>query len=213
MSLDITMGAPGEDQESVREQRQEQSRALYTQLARSKQLQYLSLQPAQTCRHSSNMEPFCLRLEMGVDLLAAQTQLEVINLYKNQQMDRNDVLWMVEHLKNLRMISGGLLNDKQVGKRAFKDKYLWDYELAKILNSHRIETPASVYDDGYLDDVQHLLGTGWPGAGRDDLVYVEEEHETLEETDQVAPEVQTVGWAAAAEWAVWSETGATEWSM
>ncbi|KAF9991141.1 hypothetical protein BGZ75_004625 [Mortierella antarctica] len=203
MSIDITKGTPGESEESVQDHRQEQSHALFAQIARLKQLRHLSLRPSQPRLHPNNKEPIRLRLGMGLHLLTAQTQLEVVYLYRGQNMDRNDVLWMVEHWKSLRMVSGGLLNDKKSEQKAFKGKYLWDFELAKTLNDHGIETPSSSYGDGYLDEVRHLLGKGWPDT--DDLVYVEEEPETLEETARAAQEVQ-----AADEW---SPPGPAEWVM
>ncbi|KAF9573865.1 hypothetical protein EC968_007822 [Mortierella alpina] len=194
MSIDITTGLPEASRESVQEQRLEQSRAVYAQLARLKQLQYLSLQPTQTRRQTINKECLCLRLKMGLDLLATLTRLEVIHLFGNQDMDRNDVRWMVEHWESLRVVSGGLLNGNKVDKRAFRDKYLWDYELSKILNHQGVETPWSIYGDGYLNEIRHLLGKGWPET--DDFVDVKEEpeiEEEEEEVDRMAQEVQAVG--------------------
>ncbi|KAF9283258.1 hypothetical protein BGZ68_005473 [Mortierella alpina] len=190
MSLEISKKPPADPPESIQEQRQEESRALCTQLGRLRHLRSLSLVPSQSRAALVDKEPFPLRLEMGLDLLAGQTQLEVINFSRGQDMDRNDILWMIEHLTSLRMISGGRLNSKKVESKAFKDKFLWDFELAKILNSHGIETPSTIYDPGYLDDVRHLLGKGWPES--DDLLYVEEEPAVLEETVQALEPPQTV---------------------
>ncbi|KAF9936132.1 hypothetical protein BGZ67_002658 [Mortierella alpina] len=192
MSLEITKGSPEEESpEAILEQRQQESRALCAQLARLRKLQSLSLTTTLPRTSLTNKEPFSLRLEMGLDLLAGLTQLEVINLDKDQDMDRNDILWIAENFTSLKMISGGRLNVKKAGPKAFKDKYLWDFELAKTLNGHGIETPMSTYEDGYLDDVRHLLGKGWPEI--DDLLSVEEEPAALEETVQaVAPEEAAV---------------------
>ncbi|KAF9952898.1 hypothetical protein BGZ70_000439 [Mortierella alpina] len=180
-AIEVTKEPPGESQVLMREQKQEQSRAIYAQLARLENLQYLSLKPRRWCSVSFGKESLSLRLEMGLDLLTAQTPLEVLHLYKSQNMDRNDILWMAKNWTNVRMVDGGLLSGRKAGKRAFKDKYLWDYEHARILNSHGVETLESVYEDAYLDEVRHLLGKGWPES--DDLVHVEEEPGDLEETD------------------------------
>ncbi|CAO3566035.1 unnamed protein product [Mortierella alpina] len=187
MSLEISNGAPEDPLETVQKLRQEQSRALYTQLARLKQLRYLSLRPESLAHSASGTEPLPLRLGMGLDLLAGQTQLQGIYLYKGQNMDRNDIFWIVENLTSLRMISGAQLNTRKEESKTFKGKFLWDYELGLILKRHGIATPFNIYEDGYLDDVRHLLGKGWPET--DDLLYVEEEPAPLEESVQVvAPE-------------------------
>ncbi|KAF9573866.1 hypothetical protein EC968_007823 [Mortierella alpina] len=187
MSLEITKGSAEDASVAAQEQRQQESRALYSQLARLRRLQSLAL----SLRHASlvDKEPLPLRLEMGLDLLAGQTELEMINLPKGQNMDRKDILWIVENLTSLRMISGGRLSDRTVGKWACKDKYLWDYELSLILNRHGIETPKSIYKDDYLDDVSHLLGKGWPET--DDLLYEEETPAGLEETAQAVAHEET----------------------
>ncbi|KAF9948924.1 hypothetical protein BGZ72_009188 [Mortierella alpina] len=192
ISLEITQEPPNGSPEAVQEQRQKESRALYMQLARLKQLRSLLLdnEECRTCSVDKNSLP--LRLEMGLEHLVAQTQLELICICEGQSMDRGDILWMVKHLRNLRMVAGRRLNVKKANTKAFKDKYLWDYELAKILNDHGIETPSSQYEQGYLDDMRHLLGKGWPET--DDLLYAGEEPAPLEKTVQtsVEEEVQTM---------------------
>ncbi|KAF9952899.1 hypothetical protein BGZ70_000440 [Mortierella alpina] len=187
MSLEISKGLPEDAPEAIREKRQQEGRALCAQLATLRTLRSISLTTAQPCSSVPDKEPLPLRLEMGLGLLAGQTQLESINLSKGQDMDRNDIFWIVENFTSLRMISGERLNSRKEEPKAFKDKYLWDYELAMILNRHGIATPSSIYKDGYLDDVRHLLGKGWPET--DDLLYVEEEPAALEESVQAtAPE-------------------------
>ncbi|KAF9948925.1 hypothetical protein BGZ72_009189 [Mortierella alpina] len=188
MSLEISKGSTFDTPEEIRELMEEESRALCTQLARLRQLRWLSL--GTTHRALTDKEPFPLRLEMGLDLLAAHTQLEVINFSRQQDMDRNDILWMVQHWTSLRMVSGGLLNAKKLETKAVKNKYIWDFELAKILNDHGIATPSSQYDPGYLDDVQHLLGKGWPES--DDLLSEETEPAPLEETVQAVAHQEAV---------------------
>ncbi|CAO3566034.1 unnamed protein product [Mortierella alpina] len=139
MAIEVTKGLPGESQGWM-EQRQEQSRVSCAQLARLKNLHYLSLEPRRPRRLPFDKECFSLRLGKGLDLLTAQTQLEVLNLYRCQSMDRNDILWMAKDWTSTRMVSGGLLSGKKAVEEVFKDKYLWDYEHAKILNSHGVKT-------------------------------------------------------------------------
>ncbi|KAF9944790.1 hypothetical protein BGZ72_001958, partial [Mortierella alpina] len=119
ISLEITRGSS------------EDSRAFFSQLARLKQLRSLTLHSAQRGADTVNKVPLPLWLEMGLDILAEQTKLEVINLCKDQNVDKNDILWMVKHLTSLRKISGGSLSDKKAERRAFKDRHLGEYELTK----------------------------------------------------------------------------------
>ncbi|KAF9283257.1 hypothetical protein BGZ68_005472 [Mortierella alpina] len=191
MSLEISKKSPWDSPQSFQKQSQEESRALFTQLGRLRHLRSLSLVPTVTSRDSlDDKEPFSLRLDLGLDLLAGNTQLEVIQLHKDQDMGRKDILWMIEHLTSLRMISGGRLNSKKVESKAFCKRYPWDFELAKILNSHGIETPSSIYEEGYLNDVRHLLGKGWPE--NDDLLYVVDEPAPLIGTVQTLAPAQTI---------------------
>jgi hypothetical protein len=86
-------------------------------------------------------------LSTGLDELSELKSLEQFMFHGHQNMIKRDVLWMIEHWPSLRLIDGGRLS---TGGSRFEERMnSWDAGLARILNSHRIRTPWSMYAKDY----------------------------------------------------------------
>ncbi|KAG0200272.1 hypothetical protein BGX28_006637 [Mortierella sp. GBA30] len=168
----------------IREQIQEQNRAVYGQLAKLLQLKVLDLSVSPSMTHMLGRALLALQLDMGLDLLSGLTKLEAIYLSKDQEMRRKDALWIVENWTRLKAIIGGRLSSRKISKVSM-DKYVWDYELSRILNGHGILTPSSVYTEGYLDEERHLLGEDWLES--------EDVSDYEDKEDGIEPQVDTAG--------------------
>ncbi|KAI1314563.1 hypothetical protein EDD11_001992 [Mortierella claussenii] len=170
-------------------QEQERSRAVFTQLAQLKQLRVLDLSSRDRFRRGSYQQvPLPFQLHMGLELLEGLTRLEKISYSGEQCMAKKDVVWITNHLTQLRVFhgEGGRLNSKRDVSVA-KEKYVWDFELSKILNKSGMATPGSVYDKGYLDKEKYVMGDGWPALDEDEEDYQEEDMADLIADSSLVP--------------------------
>ncbi|KAF9980753.1 hypothetical protein BGZ65_004718 [Modicella reniformis] len=129
------------------------SRLVYSRLAALKNLRVIDLRSQHKHYWLICQWPLPLQLDMGMDLLSGLTKLEEVYFTKPQTMIGKDVLWIVEHWKNLELLYGDRLNSKWDPSLVGLDgKYALDYELSQILNKHGVRTPGSVFPVGYLDE-------------------------------------------------------------
>ncbi|KAG0020206.1 hypothetical protein BGZ80_004606 [Entomortierella chlamydospora] len=120
------------------QEKQEMSWAVFKQLAKFRNLRILDITNPRVC--SSPTPQFTT--SMGLPLLSSLTDLEVLRLEGEQDLAPQDVTWMIENWKSLRIVDAMKLAQNRT---RFKEKNYWNYALADLFNKHGIKTPRSAF--------------------------------------------------------------------
>jgi len=134
------------------EEERGQCRAVYRQLSRLQAIRVLDLryQPSRLGIGFILSHRICVlptTIAMGLDELVDLRSMEQFKFNGHQNMNKEDVQWILEHWTSLKLIEGGRLS---TGRSRFANRRNpWDAGLARIFNTHGVQTPSSEYPNDY----------------------------------------------------------------